>query len=345
MSREASRLGRRPKRAKDEKDGSMMMTSPFESFTNSQNDQHQQNIETTPSTPLRQTSGNTSVVAEPKDTRVKSSPIQMNLVPSTHTTNNNNVQESKVANLEFNNFTAIPPPFKLDSSTFHENNSVKLLQKSASPVSKLEFNKKDFLESTSPSSPSLLVSKKNPNKLSSCLNTNLEEISNSSSSSSTPILPVASAHQSSMLHIEMLTKLISITDRHTGIERTNELEFIRTSIIESHCQIWPTTFEKIRRRYAERPPVRAPFTSSSLKSGSDSANLVLDNFVEAMVPLIMDVVKYCKYIPGFNQIMHGDQVQLLKQGSFEVICVNSFMLVDAQNKLMLTPDMEFLMDL
>jgi hypothetical protein len=79
--------------------------------------------------------------------------------------------------------------------------------------------------------------------------------------------------------------------------------------------------------------------------GSESTNLVLDNFVEAMVPLIMDVVKYCKYIPGFNQIMHGDQVQLLKQGSFEVICVNSFMLVDAQNKLMLTPDMEFLMDL
>ena len=332
MSREASRLGRRPKRAKDEKDGSMMMmmTSPFESFTNSQNDQQQQNAETTPSTPSRQTScSNNSVVGESKDTRVKSSPIPMN-------------QESKVANLEFNNFSAIPPPFKLDSSTFHESNNVKLFEKSGSPVSKLEFNKKDFVESTAPSSPSLLAPKKNPIKLSSCLNANLEEIS--SNTSSTPILALSSA-QTSMLHIEMLTKLISITDRHTGIERTNELEFIRTSIIESHCQIWPTTFEKIRRRYAERPPVRAPFSPSSLKSGGDSTNLVLDNFVEAMVPLIMDVVKYCKYIPGFNQIMHGDQVQLLKQGSFEVICVNSFMLVDAQNKLMLTPDMEFLMDL
>jgi hypothetical protein len=58
----------------------------------------------------------------------------------------------------------------------------------------------------------------------------------------------------------------------------------------------------------------------------------------------MDVVKCCKYIPGFNQIQLHDQIQLLKQGSFEVICVNFFMLVDAQNRLMLTPDLEYLMD-
>ncbi len=151
----------------------------------------------------------------------------------------------------------------------------------------------------------------------------------------------------------MLTKLISISDRHTSIERTNEIEYIRTSIIEAHCQIWPTTFEKIRRRYLERPPVRAPInipipTNSASTSTSTTPTkpneIVWDNFIEAMVPLIMDVVKYCKYIPGFNQILQHDQVQLLKQGSFEVICVNSFMLVDAQNKLMLTPDMEYLMD-
>jgi hypothetical protein len=66
--------------------------------------------------------------------------------------------------------------------------------------------------------------------------------------------------QQQMQTIEMLTKLISISDRHTSIERTNELEFIRTSIIEAHCQIWPTTFDKIRRRYLERPPIRAPYS-------------------------------------------------------------------------------------
>ena len=143
--------------------------------------------------------------------------------------------------------------------------------------------------------------------------------------------------QQQMQQIEMLTKLISISDRHTSIERTNELEYIRSAIIESHGMICQTTSEKIRRRYAERPPVRVSY--SPVKETQN-----WDNFIKAMVPLILDVVKFCKYIPGFNHILYSDQVQLLKQGTFEVICVNSFMLVDAQNKLMITPDMEFIMD-
>jgi hypothetical protein len=143
--------------------------------------------------------------------------------------------------------------------------------------------------------------------------------------------------QQQMHQIEMLTKLISISDKHTGIERTNELEYIRSAIIEAHCQIWPTTFERIRKRYTERPPARCTALTSS-ESGVASC------FIEALVPMIMDVVKFCKCIPGFNHIVQHDQVQLLKQGSFEVICVNSFMLVDAQNRLMLTPSMEYLVD-
>ena len=146
-----------------------------------------------------------------------------------------------------------------------------------------------------------------------------------------------------MQQIEMLSKLILMSDRHTSIGRTNELEYIRTAIIEAHCQIWPTTFEKIRNRYLERPPIRAT-NNYNRTNASNQNEIIWDTFVDAMVPLIMDVVKYCKYIPGFNQILQHDQVQLLKQGSFEVICVNSFMLVDAQNRLMLTPDMEHLMD-
>lgn len=138
-----------------------------------------------------------------------------------------------------------------------------------------------------------------------------------------------------MHQIEMLSKLISIADKHTSIERTNELELVRTILIEAHAQFWPTTMEKIRRRYAERPPVRV--------HGADSSRY-RECFVHAMVPLIMQVVNFCKKIPGFEFIAQPDQVQLLKQGSFEVICVNSFLLVDAQNRLMLTPDMEFLMD-
>ena len=71
---------------------------------------------------------------------------------------------------------------------------------------------------------------------------------------------------------------------------------------------------------------------------------VLDDSIEAIVPLIMDVVKCTKYIPGFVEIQQHDQVQLLKQGSFEVICVNSFNIIDTERKLMLSQDLKYLMD-
>ncbi len=69
-----------------------------------------------------------------------------------------------------------------------------------------------------------------------------------------------------------------------------------------------------------------------------------DDSIEAIVPLIMDVVKCSKYIPGFGELQQHDQVQLLKQGSFEVICVNSFNLIDIERKLMLSQDLKYLMD-
>nr|ASL70500.1 nuclear receptor [Brachionus rotundiformis] len=136
--------------------------------------------------------------------------------------------------------------------------------------------------------------------------------------------------QQRMHQIEMLTKLVHFSDKFITVERNNELETIRCSVIESHLRSWPTTFDKIRKRYMEKPPSRVgPKT---------------DQFTSSLVPMITDVVKFCKNIPGFSQINHHDQIQLLKQGSFEVIIVNSFMLVDAQNRLMLSFDMEYLMD-
>nr|ASL70611.1 nuclear receptor [Brachionus koreanus] len=138
--------------------------------------------------------------------------------------------------------------------------------------------------------------------------------------------------QQRMHQIEMLTKLVHFSDKFISPERNNELEMIRCSVIESHLRLWPTTFEKIRKRYIDKPPTRLGLEHTC------------DQFTTSLVPMITDVVRFCKNMPGFNQINHHDQIQLLKQGSFEVIIVNSFMLVDAQNKLMLSFDMDYLMD-
>lgn len=142
--------------------------------------------------------------------------------------------------------------------------------------------------------------------------------------------------QQQIQHFEMLTKLISITDKYTSIERTNELEFIRSTIIESHLKTWPLTMEKIRKRYLDRPPSRI--------SAQNLAESNMTSLANEIIQLVKDVVLFCKYIPGFNQILQHDQLQLLQQGSFEVICVNSLILVDSQNKLMLTVDLEYLLD-
>ena len=298
MSREASRLGRRPKRAKDEKDGvESLLASPFNSY--SHNGSSMDNATITPeTTPHKQQhyqqQGNfVEISNQPKETATpKTKSSEENSVTIIHNHQHQHMKQNtasvirdqhSLSNLEFNNtaphFSVIQPPFKLDS--FQEN--PKTLK---SPVSKLEFStsintsatttaKKDF-ETSNGSLAIGQYPKKNKSPIATSpdpttLPIKQEQVSTAPSPPVTPCLSQNVAQQQHHMHqIEMLTKLISISDRHTSIERTNELEFIRTSIIESHCQIWPTTFEKIRRRYAERPPVRAPHNPNPASVRSQS---------------------------------------------------------------------------
>ena len=148
----------------------------------------------------------------------------------------------------------------------------------------------------------------------------------------------------------MVAKLVHIADRHTSIERTNQLEYLRSSLVDTHMSVCASTLARIRQRYVERPPRRATApTNNSIGCGGGGGGgggqtLSDDQFMETVIPLISNVVKYCKHIPGFGQLDDHDRVQLLKSGSFELVCTNSFMLVDARNRLMLTPDLEWLMD-
>ena len=138
MSREASRLGRRPKRAKDDKEG--LLTSPFDTFASSATNFESPVSNTPESTPLKQQQHQLKEFKS-SPTNHHSQNLNTTTTATTTTTNNNNNhgngENHKVANLEFSNFSSIPPPFRLDS--FHEHH-VKLHQK-ASPVSKLEFSK------------------------------------------------------------------------------------------------------------------------------------------------------------------------------------------------------------
>jgi nuclear receptor subfamily 1 group D protein 2 len=326
MSREASRLGRRPKRAKDDKEyDSMMIMSNCSP------------VSTPTTTPLKDTKKTNNDFAnidqlssnnnKPKEGNLSSSAASL-LKLATNNNENISVQNEKF--------------FK------SKKEKIQLYQQQ-----QMALKQQQNQVQNSDNQP------QNQQQESVYINSHIETFLKQQHTD--PILP--SHHQNNMnihrssaqlqketsqLHmhqIEMLTKLITISDKHTSIERSNELEYIRTCLIESHAQLWLSTYDKIRKRYAEPhrpPPARAPIYAQMRTS--QQYDTILNCFVENLVPMIMDVVKFCKCIPGFNQILQHDQVQLLKQGSFEVICVNSFTLIDAQNRLMLTPNLEHLID-
>lgn len=318
MSREASRLGRRPKRPKDDKDmsfESMLMPSPAPATATNQSSPM------TSTTPLKSAS-----------TPMESSPSQALVKP---------VDDESMKPIKVKKEKSLQPPFKLasDSPSSSPDKQPQRQPTETTPTLLLPVQTPDLYNQTNSHdliAHTLSAPKSNTNPQPQTITPMPTPTSREPQQQQQPQDQRSAARERENMHqIEMLSKLISIADKHTSIERTNELELVRTILIEAHAQFWPTTMEKIRRRYAERPPVRV--------HGADSSRY-RECFVHAMVPLIMQVVNFCKKIPGFEFIAQPDQVQLLKQGSFEVICVNSFLLVDAQNRLMLTPDMEFLMD-
>ena len=63
-----------------------------------------------------------------------------------------------------------------------------------------------------------------------------------------------------------LLSLIEVADEYLSIERAGKLEYIRCSIIEAYCILWPTTQEKINVKYREISPVLKPKNNVSEKS-------------------------------------------------------------------------------
>jgi len=56
-----------------------------------------------------------------------------------------------------------------------------------------------------------------------------------------------------------------------------------------------------------------------------------------MMPEILRVIKFCKQLPGFAELGEEDQMNLIKQGSFEVMLVRHSILVDPVKETMLDP--------
>ncbi|ELU11613.1 hypothetical protein CAPTEDRAFT_227484 [Capitella teleta] len=73
------------------------------------------------------------------------------------------------------------------------------------------------------------------------------------------------------------------------------------------------------------------------KKAPDSEHM-WGQFVQNMVPVITRVVKFCKRLPGFTELCQGDQIKLIKQGSFEVVLARYTALFEEDG--MFIPSME-----
>ncbi|XP_021376120.1 nuclear receptor ROR-beta-like [Mizuhopecten yessoensis] len=69
-------------------------------------------------------------------------------------------------------------------------------------------------------------------------------------------------------------------------------------------------------------------------------DMMWKQFLQNMVPEITQAVKFCKRIPGFGEICQDDQILLIKQGSFEILACRMCNLVDIDTQEMFDPDMK-----
>ncbi|XP_013080816.2 thyroid hormone receptor alpha-like [Biomphalaria glabrata] len=73
---------------------------------------------------------------------------------------------------------------------------------------------------------------------------------------------------------------------------------------------------------------------------SNNPSLVWKQFTTSMVPELTKVINFCKMLPGFSEVNPEDQIQLIKQGSFEVMVTRISLLIDEVSQEMLDPQLK-----
>ncbi|XP_059170952.1 peroxisome proliferator-activated receptor gamma-like [Physella acuta] len=72
----------------------------------------------------------------------------------------------------------------------------------------------------------------------------------------------------------------------------------------------------------------------------ENSTVVWKQFMSAMLPEVSKVINFCKKLPGFSEVELGDQMQLIKQGCFEVMVTRIAVLIDEINQEMLDPELK-----
>ena len=69
-------------------------------------------------------------------------------------------------------------------------------------------------------------------------------------------------------------------------------------------------------------------------------SVMMQHFLNSMVPEMTKVVNFSKQLPGFNDLDTDDQITLIQQGTFEVMIARITLLIDHVNDSMIDPSLK-----
>lgn len=122
--------------------------------------------------------------------------------------------------------------------------------------------------------------------------------------------------------------------------RRNLIDQVTEEVVSAHFKTCKPTYQNVREANLRFEKMKAQHLLPDFSKMKIDPGKMWEQFVANMVPEITMVVKFCKRIPGFNEICQDDQISLIKQGSFEVLLVRMCNLVDTEKEEMFDPDMK-----
>ncbi|XP_013385069.1 nuclear hormone receptor E75-like [Lingula anatina] len=185
------------------------------------------------------------------------------------------------------------------------------------------------------------------------LNTNFQMLTDPSPGHMTPGFPFSDSNQEERdeeeLNRIMIQNIVEASKQPITKERQQLIHQVTDVIIEAHCDTCGYLVAKVQEtweRLGSAMPSMAMMSEmmrkmkTSPEAGQPSS--LWDKFLGQMLPAITDVVRFCKRIPGFIELGEDDQIKLIKQGSFELVLIRYLGLIDPVKDFMIDPSMEHL---
>ena len=139
--------------------------------------------------------------------------------------------------------------------------------------------------------------------------------------------------------IDISKILVEVIKKPSEIRR-NLIDQVTEEVVSAHFKTCKPTYQNVREANMRFEKLKAQNLLPDFSKMKIDPSKMWEQFVQNMVPEITMVVKFCKKIPGFNEICQEDQINLIKQGSFEVMLVRMCNLVDIEKEEMFDPDMK-----